>query len=204
MANTSVYDHASKRTAENTSLLLATSLRDAIGDGRKIITLSDVTKLTLEVMAAHRQEHGVELGFVAGMISSQGMERVNENYDALDRITRHMHTYYRDVIEGWNPEIKYSAPQLSVFSATTVFSKQLMMRFAHGPKKNWLFHWRDVFGEGSGEAQIQHLFLSHGWIDSSGSQDEKRTADRLGITTYDLHGDPKTMSVMRGAVRREP
>lgn len=110
------------------------------------------------------------IGYVAGIINSDGPEKVEENRQRLAE--------YTERIRG--------EQDFPIFSATDIFTKELFTRLEEvklgGPEKTQAFlqFWREILEKG----RITDIFMTPRWEQSLGARDEHETATRLGITIH--------------------
>ncbi len=142
---------------------------------RSAASLEAVKTGVIDVLRAAREEEQAEqLGYVAGIVTSDGPAKINDNVKRLEAYT-----------EQIRQEQGYP-----VFSSTDVFSQAIFDQIhAHGlPNQAWLDFWQDVFGSG----HVTDVFMTPRWEQSTGAQDEYETAKRLGLTVHYVEGEPKT------------
>lgn len=146
-------------------------IREAI---RTAESLDKVKSGVIEVLRVVREDdQTIRLGYVAGIVTSDGPAKINEN------VTR---------LEAYTEQVR-AEQGFPVFSSTDVFSQSLFdqINARSLPNQVWLDFWRDVFGSG----HVTHLFMTPRWEQSTGAQDEHETAKRLGITVHYIVGEPK-------------
>ena len=114
----------------------------------------------------HVEKPGTRLGYVAGIITSDGPEKIWENIDHLEQ-----HTHRLRAEHSW-----------PIFSATDVFSRELFDRLDVGVAhpQEYQHFWRNVLGSG----YVTDIFMTPRWEISKGAIDEFETATRLGLTTH--------------------
>lgn len=132
----------------------------------------------------HAELPGTRLGYVAGIITSDGPKKLWDNIARLER--------YTDRVR--------EAEGFPVFSATDVFSKELFDRLDVGAvsEKEYQPFWRNVLGCG----YVTDIFLTPRWEESRGATDEWRTATKLGLTIHYVHGAAVAPAVEAAGVRR--
>lgn len=107
-----------------------------------------------------------QIGYVAGIITSDGREHIERNLRYL----------------GEHTERIRQARTFPIFSAIDIFSQEVFER-TNGfslPPEMWLTFWRDVLGSG----HVTDIFMTPRWETSRGAQDEHETAKKYGITIY--------------------
>lgn len=120
--------------------------------------------------AIKRKTRAKKVGYVAGIITSDGPEYIARNIQKLEEYT-----------ERIGDEIDFP-----VFSAADVFSKDLLDRL-HArslPAQTWFDFWRAILGSG----EVTDIFMTPRWKDSLGARDEHETAQKLGIAIHYLFG----------------
>lgn len=142
-------------------------LTDALA---RVDTLLEARERVIEVLGWVKVDTHEHLGFVSGIISSDGDEHIQRNVDRLaihtDRI-RKEHTF-------------------PIFSATDVFSPELFMRLAEmrldrdERETHFVDFWRAILSCG----HVTHVFFAPRWECSKGAMDEHETASRLGLKIY--------------------
>lgn len=133
--------------------------------------LNSIREAIVMLFEAIRKETGEKrIGYVAGIIGSDGPEKMQENRDKLI-----VHT---EKIRG---EQKYP-----IFSSTDIFTKEVYDQLEE-IKLEWLLRrqffikfWREVLEQG----KFTDIFMTPRWEESEGAIDEYETAKRLGITIH--------------------
>lgn len=127
----------------------------------KVVALFDQT----------RQRTGTKrIGYVAGIINSDGPEKVEENRQRLAEYTERIR----------------EEQDFPIFSATDIFSKELFAKLEEvklgGPERNEAFmrFWREILESGN----VTDIFMTPRWEQSVGATDEHKTATKLGITIH--------------------
>lgn len=146
-------------------------IREAIKSAK---SLDRVKVGVIEVLRSTRgEERAEQLGYVAGIVTSDGPAKINENVRRLEAYTEQIRSE-----EGY-----------PVFSSTDVFSEPLFVRInaRELPNQAWLDFWRDVFGSG----HVTDIFMTPRWEQSTGARDEYETAKRLNLTIHLVEGKPK-------------
>lgn len=108
------------------------------------------------------------IGYVSGIISSDGHEYVVRNMNILQESTEKLRNDYN----------------FSIFSATDVFDDEVFSRIdAHNlPYEEWIYFWRDILKAG----YITDVFMTQRWEQSKGAIDEYETAEKLGLRIHIL------------------
>lgn len=131
----------------------------------KIVTLFERT----------RKKTGSErIGYVAGIIGSDGPEKVEENRKKL----------------ADNTERIRATNDFPIFSATDVFSEELFIRLEElrlsllERRQAFIKFWREVLELG----RVTDIFMTPRWEESEGARDEHETAQRLSIKVHYVEG----------------
>ncbi|PIR96939.1 MAG: hypothetical protein COT91_04135 [Candidatus Doudnabacteria bacterium CG10_big_fil_rev_8_21_14_0_10_41_10] len=130
-------------------------------------TLEEIQEALLAELAKARESHD-RAGYVAGLISSQGYDKIDENLKILLDHTQALRLEH----------------QFPVFSAPEVYVDGTLHRLiekGYG-QKDFFGFWRDVLGSG----HITDLFMAPNWESSFGARDEHETAKSLGIRIHYL------------------
>lgn len=110
------------------------------------------------------------IGYVAGIIGSDGLEKVAEN---MQKLAEHTERIRRE-------------QDFPIFSSTDIFSEELYERLEEmrleyeEQRKVFMQFWREIFEEGG----ISDIFMTPRWEESEGAFDEYETAKRLGIAIH--------------------
>src|SRR3990167_1936785 len=130
-------------------------------------TLNHVHDGLMKLFAqAHAENPGMRLGYVAGIITSDGPDKIWANIARLEQHTIQIRA-------------EHAFP---IFSATDVFSRQLYDRLKEGvvAEREYQHFWRQLQESG----YITDLFLTPRWEVSKGAVDEYETAKRLDVTIH--------------------
>ncbi|MBI4054151.1 MAG: hypothetical protein HY397_02360 [Candidatus Doudnabacteria bacterium] len=125
--------------------------------------LDEVLDILVQELKAVRGQGNERLGYVAGIISSDGPDRIQENLQRLDYYTRRLQSRH----------------DFPLVSATEVFPPELLERLrasGHG-KDQFIVFWRKVLGSG----HVTDIFMTPRWEYSLGAQDEHKVARALGL-----------------------
>lgn len=137
------------------------------------IELSFICSLLLsEIQKIHQTSPGypgTRLGFVSGVITSDGPAHWEQNMAILDGHTRRIRA-------------KNDFP---VFSAADIFTMEHLRRIdEYRLRKNdlhgWLHFWRHILQSG----RITDIYMTKRWEQSKGSRDEFYTAQRIPLTIH--------------------
>lgn len=127
-------------------------------------SLSEVKYKVLEALIELNElDEMKKIGYVSGIISSEGREYVDRNMKVLAQYTNELR----------------SKNKFPIFSATDVFDDEVFERIdAHNlPYEDWLVFWRDILSAG----YVTDIFMTPRWEKSKGAIDEYETAKNLGL-----------------------
>lgn len=130
-------------------------------------TLSEVlTALIISFEDAKKRKKINQIGYVSGMITSEGVEHIPKNILILKNHSLLL-----------RQELLYP-----VFSAPDVFTDEMFIQIDADniPYDHWIYFWRDVLKSG----HITDVFMAPRWEKSKGATDEFETATELGLTIH--------------------
>ena len=106
------------------------------------------------------------VGYVSGIISSDGPEHIAQN---TERLARYAH-YLR------------SLHDFPIFAYTDIFTDQIYGRVGAErlSSDEWLIFWRKILNLG----HVTDIFMTPRWDVSLGAQDEYKTAQELGLRIH--------------------
>jgi len=125
----------------------------------------------IETLAKVKADTHEYLGFVSGIVSSDGDEYVERNIRRL--------AAYTERIRSEQP--------FRIFSATDVFSPELFARLTEMKldREEREAHFFDFWSAVLHSGHVTHVFFTPRWEQSAGASDEHKTAKQLGLTiTY--------------------
>ncbi len=133
--------------------------------------IEEVKTILLNVLKSAR-ENGVErIGYVAGLITSEGPENIDKNVKRLIR--------YADDIRSKN--------NFPIFASTDVISDDLFTKL--GMEKiaaaDWEEFWRDILGSG----YVTDIFMTPRWEISKGSISEHNNAKNFNLQIHYITGE---------------
>lgn len=117
-----------------------------------------------------KKSTGKRLGYVAGIITSDGKEHMQRNIDILANHTERI-------------KEKYGFP---IFSAVDIFGNGVYQRLDDFNQeellreKLFLEFWRKILSSG----HITDIFMTPRWNESKGAIDEHKTAKKLGLKIH--------------------
>lgn len=148
---------------------------------RDTCTMEEVSKVVLGILKDVREAGAERIGYVSGMISSDGPGFVERNIKRL--------AGYAEVIRG--------REHFPVFSPTDVLFNELYVRLKHETEPRWYWFWETILSGG----QVTDVFFTPRWESSLGARDEERVARKIGLNRHYLENDPLLLSI-KDAVRR--
>lgn len=124
----------------------------------------DELALLLKKLFSDMWDKGItQIGYVSGIITSDGPENIPKNILRLEKFTEDI-------------RIKSKIP---IFSATDIFDDELFARLSIAGAKNadYEVFWRQVLDSGF----VTHMYLTPRWEISHGAQDEHQVAKNLNM-----------------------
>ena len=188
--------HAGKTPARPKSQLVGDKLRKAL-EGSK--DMDDVADRMVESFRRLREEHNMKrLGYVSGIITSDGPEFMVRNRAILKAFAEHLKGKH---------DMQLFAPS-DVFEEENDYDLVLTdgrTRIAR-PNDDRVFYrfWRKVLTCG----YVTDIFMTPRWKKSKGAMDEHNTAVEAGIRTHYLEDDRELLAILESfpstktAVRR--
>jgi hypothetical protein len=141
---------------------------------RKTIThskdLIEIARITNSVLKKYRAKGIKRIGYVAGILTSEGEDKLQENINRLDKHTENIR----------------KANNYPVFSSTDIFDKKLVYSLEEiklSPNKveeKFREFWRIILSSG----YVTDIFMTPGWKRSRGAQDEHKTAKENGLKVH--------------------
>ncbi|MEK9181108.1 MAG: DUF4406 domain-containing protein, partial [Patescibacteria group bacterium] len=124
--------------------------------------LAEIKNIVVDILSRVRRGGG-RLGYVAGIIMSDGAEHMERNFKILEE-----HTF--------SVKEKHEIP---VVSASEVFFPELLSRvLGKGVSRDdFELFWRSILASG----HVTDMFMAPRWEQSRGARDEHDTAKKLGI-----------------------
>lgn len=131
-------------------------------------TLDEVRDALFGVFKYLRENGQNRIGYVSGIITSEGRDKIPQNIVRLNKFSEHLRT-------------KHDFP---IFSATDVFDDKLFARLDANGFKNadWEIFWREVLG--AKEKFVTDMFMTPKWEKSKGATDEHKIAKFMKIKVY--------------------
>lgn len=133
-------------------------------------TLLEVRDSLLTLFRIFKNNGYRQMGYVSGIITSDGPEFVERNIERL--------AYFTEELRGYK--------NFPIFSATDVFSQKLFERLdemtleTNSREEKFIRFWRDILESGF----ITDIFMTPRWEESKGAKDEYKTAKRLGLKIH--------------------
>lgn len=139
-------------------------IREAVKDSE---TLNEVRDNILTLLKNLFEIDGAtQIGYVSGIITSDGKEKIGENIERLQRFTEHVR----------------KTSGFPIFSSIDVFPDELFNRLGGAKigKEEWEVFWREVLQS----PYVTDMFMTPRWNQSTGATDEFRTAKATGKTLH--------------------
>lgn len=133
-------------------------------------SIDEVKKLLLGVLKGVRTEGSTQIGYVAGILTSDGPQNIDKNVKRLRKFT--------DKIRAENG--------YPIFSSTDVISDHLFKKLGAKlfERADWEEFWREVLG--TKEKFVTDIFMTPRWQESRGATDEHKTAKENGLKIHYL------------------
>lgn len=129
-----------------------------------VSSLSEAEKNLISLFAEIRKTEE-RIGYVAGIINSDGQEFVKTNIEKLDKFT--------DVIRGNN--------NFPIFSSIDIcLHAKLWDKIQPVTEATWLKFWQNILNNG----YVTDIFMTPRWEKSVGATDEFNTAKRHGLKIH--------------------
>ncbi len=132
----------------------------------KAQTLDEVEQAILSVIANQNPAKKGKVGYVSGVITSDGPKYVQRNLQNLVKNTKKIR----------------KAHLFPIFAPTDIFTDELFKRIDafNLPEQLFWSFWRNVLGSG----YITDIFMTPRWEISRGATDEHKTAKKLGLKIH--------------------
>jgi hypothetical protein len=140
------------------------------------VTLAEVGIGVIEILKSLKDSGEGRIGFVSGIITSDGEKFIGLNLRRLASYT----------------EFIRKANDFPIFSATDVFDEALTMRIGHNAEERWLSFWKSILHSG----HITDLFMTPRWKESRGARDEYKAGKEIGMRIQDMGDLPDLMAIM--------
>lgn len=127
-----------------------------------------VLNRVIEILWQSKRKGVQRIGYVAGLVSSDGQEKIQENLERLN--------FYTNLLSKKYPKAKF-------FSAADIFNEDLYKRLLGDNfviskrKKSFLEFWRGILREET----VDDVSMTPGWDRSVGAIDEHKTILKLGL-----------------------
>jgi len=130
-------------------------------------SLDEISKLLIRELKKIQKEGEPRIGYIAGIITSDGPENISQNVARLSRFTKRVR----------------QETGFPIFSSTDVFSNKLFAQIG-GPTKytqrDWHLFWRKVLGSGA----VTDVFMTPRWQESRGATDEHKTSTKMKVQIH--------------------
>lgn len=130
-------------------------------------TLAEARHQVIETLAKVKADTHAHLGYVSGIITSDGDEYIERNIQRLAAHTQRIR----------------SEQSFPIFSATDVFTPEIFERLAemHLSRQQREAHFVDFWQGILASGHVTHAYFTPRWEQSAGARDEHETAKRLGL-----------------------
>lgn len=141
-------------------------------------TLEEIYAEVVDIFRSINRGKSGRIGYVSGIIGSDGPEHVDRNFERLAAYTQHLKKLH----------------EFPVFSATEIFTPLLLdsLRQNGASGDHFITFWRSVLGSG----HVTDVFLTPRWQASVGANDEYEIARKLGLRLH--YVDDNLLSNLRG------
>lgn len=131
------------------------------------VSMEEVQSIALSVLADVRKETD-RLGYVVGIISSDGPDKIPENIQKLISATENIR----------------AEQDFPVFSSQDIFSKELYekLKLTNVTENDFRSLWSNVLESG----YVTDVFFTPRWEESIGAKEEYEIAKRLGLHCFFL------------------
>ena len=146
-------------------------IRIAVNDAKNLAEIR--TALLQLFQNIKQQENQSQIGYVAGILYSDGPEYFERNRQLLAKRT----------------EMIRSTQTFPIFSAYDIFSDGIYDQIeerklsVQDARDIFIQFWRDILGSGL----ISDIFMTPRWEFSEGAKDEHQTAQKFGLTIHYFH-----------------
>jgi hypothetical protein len=133
-------------------------------------SIAEVKEGVLLVLKELKNQGNRRIGYVSGLITSEGSENMAKNVQRLVKFT--------DFVRSQN--------NFPIFSPTDVVSDELFERLGleEFQKTDWEKFWRDILG--TEEKYVTDMFMTPRWEASRGASDEHAVAKEVGMQIHYL------------------
>lgn len=142
-------------------------IEEAVKNAKNI---NEVKDSVLSVLKEFKSDGAIRIGYVAGLVTSEGPENIDKNVRRLVKFTEHVR----------------AQNDFPIFSSTDVISDELFKKLGleEFQKTDWEKFWRDILGaEGR---YVTDIFMTPKWEISRGSKDEHKVAKEVGMRIHYL------------------
>jgi hypothetical protein len=147
---------------------------------RRVKTLEELKERVTPALRAAANRHRA-LGYVSGIISSDGPHRMQNNLALLEEYTKLLRVRVR----------------FPIFSSTDIFDGDNADRISKD-ESDWRYFWRGVISE----SRVTDIFMTPRWEHSVGAIDELRHAHSNAIIVHYLDKDPELLAILTNSNKR--
>ena len=147
--------------------LLSVDIKESYKNVKDLITAA---KFAISVLKEYRKKGTNRIGYVAGIVTSDGTENIDENVRKLKSYTKNIRKQYN----------------FHIFSSTDIFDKKFIEKLDEMSlplkifEKRFLNFWEKILVSG----YITDIFMTPGWERSRGAKFEHNIANNKGL---DIH-----------------
>jgi hypothetical protein len=133
-------------------------------------SLTEVKGIVLALLKEVRAEGNDRIGYVSGLITSEGPEKIDGNVRRLAGLTEKVRAQHN----------------FPIFSSTDIISDTLFKRLGleEFEKTDWERFWRDILG--APERFVTDIFMTPRWERSRGATDEHKVAVEVRMEIHYL------------------
>lgn len=134
-----------------------------------VSTVIEVEKSILKLLRKRHAEHK-RVGYVSGIITSDGPGKIAENSRKLYEHTENLRK-------------KYDFP---IFACTDIFTDEIFSKTSANnlTAVEWMAFWRNILNAG----YITDVFMTPRWRESAGAKDEYETTRKLRLKIHYIDG----------------
>jgi hypothetical protein len=135
---------------------------------KTITTFEELTEVIIIILKDSHQKANNQLGYVSGIITSDGPDYIKRNFKVLEKYTEKLR----------------QTKNYPIFSATDIFHTELLSRLNGGilVDHHFLKFWREVLESG----YVTDIYMTPGWERSVGAKDEYETAKNRSLKIHYL------------------
>jgi hypothetical protein len=140
------------------------------------VTLAEIGICIIEILKSVQASGEERIGFVSGIITSDGERSIDLNLRRLAGYT----------------EFLRETNDFPIFSATDIFDEELIKRIGYHEEERWMSFWKSVLISG----HITDLFMTPRWRDSRGANGEYKAGMEIKMKIHDMENHPDLVAIM--------